>query len=399
MADIFGGATPPAWLTDLTRQTPGELGSIAGLALGGAVNAATEGVSPKQGLGEARLNIEDPLWKLKVAQTQASILGTMAQTQSAYALAEERKQETAAWMQDAPQLSSWLTATPEQRQKMPAPVAVSKQGMTAIERSRDQDARYFIQKDANDIKQQNAENQSSAAKAAATNTKSFYDMLKTVTDPVAQATIMGMTKNGLPTPEAWEALTRAPRQTAEQEKQAGRQKLEEQKQTGREKIEEQKQTGRESLADINAQNKAQFEGERQQNRIELKKLEGENKIELEKMKLGAKDGNGNLLSEDNYVQRHFNTVFNAAWKESETKDIKQVISNVEKALRLRYRVEHKAAPAAPKPATPAPAAAAGAPATAAAAATTATVTTPPAQQSAGTNALSFDDFQNWIKGK
>jgi hypothetical protein len=435
MADIFAGTTPPAWLTDMTRQVPGELGQIGGLALGGLLNALQEaptkavpvkdektgevtmkpvpqdsGVSGwfssrkgfAEGLAEARLNIEDPMWRTKAAQAQANLLQTMAQTQAQYGLAQERKAETAAWMQDAPQLSKWLTATPEQRQDMPTPTAVSKQGLAAIEKSRDADARYFIQKDANDIKKQSAENQTAAAKAAATNTKSFYDMLKTVTDPQAQADILAKTKNGLPTPEAWAALTAAPRQTAEQEKQAGREKLEGIKQSGRATLEEQKQEGRESLADINAKNKAKFETERQENRLELKKLEGDLKIDLEKMKLGAKDNKGRVVSEDEYVNRHFNTLFNAAWKEAEVKDIRVITKNVESALRLRYRTEHKEAP---KPATAAPTAA-GPKQTTEMPSTAATTNAPsqtapmtPPAKPAGTNDISYDDFQNWLKGK
>lgn len=443
MADIFGGANPPSWLVDATRQTPGELGSIAGLAFGGVLNALQEAPPEKvpvkdpktgevtmqdapkkegftgwlgsrkglaQGLGEARLNTEDPLWRLKVAQTQASILGTMAQTQSALALAEERKQETAAWMKDAPSLSPWLSATPEQRKSMPEPTATSKQGMIAIQRKNDADQRYFNQQDANKIKQEQADNASAAAKAATVNTKTFYDELKLVTSGEDQARILGMTKNGMPTPEAWAELSKAPKKTVEEQKtegrikvegerQKGREALEDQRQEGRKALEEQKQEGRESLADINAQNKKAFEEQRQKDRVELKKMEGEIKVDIAKMRLGATDSKGRVVSEDEYVNRHFNTLFNAAWKEADVKDVRRITADVEKALRLRWRTEHKGQPKAPDTsAAPATSgtnqtATATAPAPATAVAAGATTNAPPG------NDISFDDFQNWLKGK
>jgi hypothetical protein len=161
MASIFDGTQPPAWLTEATRQKKGQLGDIAGLAFGAGINAlqrdpnapsdasfleSRKGVG--EGITEARLSSVDPMWKLHVATAQAQQLSQMAQAESAFALAKERSAETQAWMVDAPTLSPWLTARPEDRLNMPEPVAQSKTGLGMIEKTTTADSQYFIKQQA-----------------------------------------------------------------------------------------------------------------------------------------------------------------------------------------------------------------------------------------------------------
>ena len=425
MADIFGGVQAPAWLVEETHQTPGELGQIGGMALGGLVNAIQQdpattksaalgrlntekqkaiesGADQKKvaaidkkisevqsskashfdpqtgsesswldsrkglarGLFESRMNIEDPLWRLKVEQSQANILSTFAGMENQLALARERKAETAAWMEDTKGMSAWLAATPEQREKMGVPTVKSKQGLTLIERTQNSDNNFFTRKEQNRIRQEQADNQNTAAKAINQNTKSFYDLLGTVDNEADRANILGLLKGGLPTQEAWAALSAAPKTSKEQaktkgaidvekEKQKGRTALEGQREEGQQTLEAQREASRETIEENKEKAKTEFEAQRQKDRLELKKVEGDIKVDLEKMRLGGKDEKGRKLTEDDYVNRHFNTLFNAAWKEADVKDVRVVTQLVERTLRLRYRVEHKEPP---KPVTASPAA-------------------------------------------
>ena len=223
MADIFGGAQMPAWLANLAKPTDPELtGHVIGTALGAGLNAIERDPnSPdgerkgfKEGIAEARMNQSNPMWRLQAAQTQSAMMARAAQAESAYALANERINETKAWMQDAPKLSPWLTARPEDRKTLPTPTANSKTGMTLLEKTRDQDARYFAAQDANSLRKQQVDNNTVAAKSILDDAKKFNSTLLTVTDPATRSKIRGMTKNGVPTAEAWEALDAAPKTTS-----------------------------------------------------------------------------------------------------------------------------------------------------------------------------------------
>ena len=169
MADIFQGTQVPAWLQRETEQQPGQLGDVVGLAAGGLMNALQRDPNAPQdasflesrkgvaeGLAEARLNIADPLWKLKVEQSKAAIMGRMAQAENAYAGAKQKVADTAAWMQDSQELTPWLSARPEDRQIMPAPAVRSKAGATLVERTQTQDSRYFIGKEANRVRDESS---------------------------------------------------------------------------------------------------------------------------------------------------------------------------------------------------------------------------------------------------
>ena len=371
MADIFGSSQPPAWLVEATKQTPGELGSIAGLALGGGLNALEQDPNAKdsrkgfkQGLAEARLNEADPLWKIKLSQSvadhQANLLGRAAQAQSAIALANERKAETAAWMEDAPRLSSWLTASPEQRKDLPTPTAQSKQGLTLLQKTEDNDQRYFIQRDNQKIRED-------TSKIQQENQKRSLDWANAVgaADPDTQAKIAELPNQGWvqdgqgrkisPSSQAlgilndWRKsnnlLPFGAKQTEVVKPDAIA--VEKEKQKGRTQIETQKE-----------QAKVEYEKLRQQDRVALEDVRQKYKIDIEKMKLTDKDSKtGKTVTEEEFVNRHLNTLFNAMYKE--TSNPKAAMADAEKTLHTLYRSRHPAT--APAPVKP-PAAVAPAPA-------------------------------------
>lgn len=177
MADIFGGTQPPAWLTEVATRNAehGQWGQLAGTLAGGLLNSFQRDKVPVmdpetgqptgetktgdrigflRGLTEARMNQADPMWKLKATQAQVNTLSTMAQTESAYALANERKQELRAWMQDVPSITPWLSMSPEQRKESPAPSVSSIKGMQAVQQRTIADDRYFNQKEQNRIREE-----------------------------------------------------------------------------------------------------------------------------------------------------------------------------------------------------------------------------------------------------
>lgn len=194
MADIFN-VQPPAWLQQATQQKPGQLGDIGGLLAGGLINALQKkepeqervqdpktgevtwqakpdtgtGVAGwlesrkglKEGFAEARLNTDDPQWKLKAEQAKASLWGQVAQNEMQYAQLKDHNQEMAAWQNAFPGAQEWFTATPEQRAKMPVPDAGgSKQLMAAIQKTQQQDEILSYRKTQAETAKQNALNKS-----------------------------------------------------------------------------------------------------------------------------------------------------------------------------------------------------------------------------------------------
>jgi hypothetical protein len=95
VADIFGGVEPPAWLQRLTQpSTPGMLGQIMGELVGSLGESAEIAVktaeskqekgidtnwvkelpgSIKPGFLEARMNIQNPMWKMQLQQAQLNL--------------------------------------------------------------------------------------------------------------------------------------------------------------------------------------------------------------------------------------------------------------------------------------------------------------------------------------
>lgn len=145
MADIFGGVEPPAWLQRMTAQTPGELGSIFGELVGGladsaeiAINSAStkqaKGIntswikelpaSIKPGLAEARLNSQNPLWKMQAQQAQLNMAEQGLRMQNEQSLIDSRKTKLRMQEHDQDVLPKWLQDHPtwESRQEADPPV-------------------------------------------------------------------------------------------------------------------------------------------------------------------------------------------------------------------------------------------------------------------------------------
>jgi hypothetical protein len=140
----------------------------------------------------------------------------------------------------------------------------------------------------------------------------------------------------------------------EQERQKGRVDLEKQRETGRTDLEKTKQVGRSEMEKQKAADKLAFEQERQKDRKEIESVKAKYNMDITKMKLDASGGKGGkAVSEDEFVNRHITAVFNAMYKNNS--DPKLSLADADRALRARYRVDHKQAPgtAAPAP-TPAP---------------------------------------------
>lgn len=216
--NIFGGVEPPSWLTAIakpidTQLTGHVLGSLAS-GLSHALQTDPETGKMKgvgEGLAETRMSQANPLWKLQAAQIQSGIAARAAQMESAHALALERTAETRAWMDDAPQLSPWLSAKPEVRETMAEPIAKSQQGMTLIQRTRDADARYFLGKEVNDTRLATSKLQLDNVKKAAD-----WDNALGAADAETQASIAALPNQGwtldangkkvYPTPDALRIL-------------------------------------------------------------------------------------------------------------------------------------------------------------------------------------------------
>lgn len=157
MANIFGGTEPPAWLQAAAHPINTELtGRVLGLGLGATLNALQRDTSPsvpadaswlqsrkgfKEGLFEARMNLTDPMWKMKEAGLQAQIAGQQAQTAHQTAMAQTAAQELKWQAEDSPKVAAWLAASPERRKTMDTPTAHSDKFLNMIRATRDADER------------------------------------------------------------------------------------------------------------------------------------------------------------------------------------------------------------------------------------------------------------------
>lgn len=151
MADIFAGTAPPAWLTQLTAQEPGQLGQIFGQLVGGLADSAEIAIdkaSDKQakgqntswikelpgsiqpGLAEARLNIQNPLWKMQAQQTQLNLVQQGLAMQNQQSQIASRATALRMQQHDQEVLPQWLQEHPtyESRQDAPPPTLFTTQG-------------------------------------------------------------------------------------------------------------------------------------------------------------------------------------------------------------------------------------------------------------------------------
>ena len=219
-SDIFD-VQPPAWLTNLARPADtgvmakvlGELTAGAGIAAGQADKDVAEAKSkgedlswgrawlqdiPK-GIGEARLNLLDPLWKLKVSEQGLHVQALQQNIKA-------KQQQMDATAQDQQVIPAWLAQHPtwESRQSADWPSAVTPQGSRML----------------NDLRLRDS--QSVQQKVAVEGIKDFSTRISALAkdDPTAAAQISAQSvqytsRGQMPPPEMTEALTIAEQSAAQ----------------------------------------------------------------------------------------------------------------------------------------------------------------------------------------
>lgn len=152
MPDIFAGTQPPAWLERLTTPSePGLLGKIFGdlvgsfadsteVAIDKAQKKQAQGIdtswikelpgSLKQGMAEARLNAQNPLWKMQAQQAQLNMAQQAIGIQNQQSLIQSRATTLRMQQHDQEVLPQWLQEHPtwESRQDAEPPVLYTTQG-------------------------------------------------------------------------------------------------------------------------------------------------------------------------------------------------------------------------------------------------------------------------------
>jgi len=138
MSDIFGGTQLPAWLVDATHRDSGGLGKSLGTVLAGGLlglqeNEAGDGLKGfEQGLAEARMNQNDPTWKVKEKVLEGHAMSSWAQAATQWQALDDNKRDMANWTTyDLPAISKFqeeLKANPE----AVAPVVQSHKGLSVI---------------------------------------------------------------------------------------------------------------------------------------------------------------------------------------------------------------------------------------------------------------------------
>lgn len=225
MSDPFE-ISPPQWLVNVAKPVNGtEMGKAFAMGLSSLVgafekdpNAAPDAswLDSRKGLETSMAEVSnaqtDPQWRVKGQLMANKVLEQRAQLAAQGALAEERRKETSAWMEDAPKLAPWITATPEERKGMASPAAKSKIGMQTLQKQSLADQRYYTSQDqmANKLDQDRLKAEHSAGITA--KVADWNDALGSA-DPATFSAISalkdqkgvvngGRLPNGLPTPEA-----------------------------------------------------------------------------------------------------------------------------------------------------------------------------------------------------
>lgn len=225
MSDPFE-ISPPQWLVNVAKPVNGtEMGKAFAMGLSSLVgafekdpNAAPDAswLGSRKGLETSMAEVSnaqiDPQWRVKGQLMANQVLEQRAQLAAQGALAEERRKETSAWMEDAPKLAPWITATPEERKGMASPDAKSKIGMQTLQKQSLADQRYYTSQGqmANRLDQERLKAEHSAGITA--KVADWNDALGSA-DPATFSAISalqdqkgvvngGRLPNGLPTPEA-----------------------------------------------------------------------------------------------------------------------------------------------------------------------------------------------------
>jgi hypothetical protein len=223
MADPFA-VSVPAWLERVAIPIDAEhLGHTMGIGLMSLANSferdpeapddanfwdSRKGFT--QGFNEVQQDQIDPQWRVKGQLMANKVLAEKAQLATQGAQAEAFKNETSAWMQDAPKLTPWLTAPREQRKTMEPPTPTSKQGLALVQKQRISDDTRDVQMAASDNRLEQARLQAEHAAGVTTRVSDWNDAMGSA-DPDTFARISalkggGRQPNGIPTPEAIQVM-------------------------------------------------------------------------------------------------------------------------------------------------------------------------------------------------
>lgn len=396
--NIFAGTEVPAWLQNIARPIDTHLtGQVLGTGLGALTRMLTEKnqVTDSQGqpvmdesgktktehpswstaLGETAASQHyGPMWKLKQQEAQTSVWNNVAQLEATHQRLKMQADESKGRTSDLPKLNQYMQDLKSDLNAVP-PVMESIWGQQQTETL----SRAAQVKDTRN-QQLEVQKQNSKAEIESRAKVAEFDSV-IARDPILESSIAsldgkGYTTDGygrkIPTLQARQLVNKwltdkgeQPLGTSVQEKTAtirteGQIKAVEARTTGQLTVEE----------------------ARQKDREKLEQVKQVNRVDLEKMRLSDRDAKGKVVTEDEYVNRHLNAVFNSFQKNvpsNETADPRKMLDDAEHALRARYRIAHKYN-VSPKPgpaAQPAPN----------------TVTAPASAQPSG--GISFDDYSKW----
>lgn len=130
MADIFD-VSPPAWLQDLTHSSSkGLLGQVAGGLVAGGVVAAQKAAGEDEqrnwfqllpeSITEAKMSFLDPMWKLKLQQTQLGMAHTALGMQEMQQQIDLNKTKLRLNAEDIAEIPAWLRDHPTVESRMDA---------------------------------------------------------------------------------------------------------------------------------------------------------------------------------------------------------------------------------------------------------------------------------------
>lgn len=168
---------PPEWMQQrATFQFENAVrdSEMLGQTMGNvAASAISAGINPKDSKqnflsrwSDAYHQIQDPMYDIKRKQGELSLEATKSDLLSENFKLDQQKNEAAAWQKDLPELSPWMTLTPEQRLDKPAPAVTSQKGLEIQRQVEQNDERIINQKQANKIRADNSKAQLTAGQRA-----------------------------------------------------------------------------------------------------------------------------------------------------------------------------------------------------------------------------------------
>lgn len=362
MADLFGGVQSPKWMSLDERQALYE--QMAGEETAGFAQAFNNAFSQAQEANSAMGKA-----KLTAAQSDAKIKQLTA---------EEETKDHQKWMAEADSVIKWAALPYDQRQKAERPTVQSKKGLDAILSVEQSDNTYALKKqqqeNLNAYRQNMMNMQEWKAKHGVQFMKQqneFEEGLLRLT-PARQAVIEKAVKDangefrdegGFFTPEARAAIANA---------------LVADGLPGIGEIEKAK-----AVEGVKEANREKMEGVKTEKKKSLLEYEAQLKTQLERVKADLKSEKSKTLSLDDFIQRHYNTIYSALLRNNTRMDPNIASQTTRQVLTKTFKSMH---PEGEKPKTEAPAAKAATP-------TSAGTTNAPASEA------NYDDFLNWTKGK